>query len=78
MATKSRLAPTRRDVKMFAPQFKALFCDPRGGTARMSRIMRDAGFRAMPEEGELVLLYFKKPSAKNGAKKPGGRGNKKR
>ena len=77
MATRSRVARTGLDVKMAAPQVKALFC-PRDGKARISKIMRTAGLRAMPDEGELVLLYFKKPLAKNGAKKPVGRGRKKR
>jgi len=77
MAKNPRLATSiRPSVKMPAPQIKVLFC-PLGGKAKISRILSTAGMRAMVE-GELVLLYFKDPSAKNGAKKSGGRGSKKR
>lgn len=77
MATKRSLETTPA-VKMPAPQIKVLVC-PLGGKAKISRILRVAGIRATSEvEGELVLLYFKNPSTKNGAKKPGGRGSKKR
>lgn len=76
MAKNPRVALTRPAVKMSAPQMKVLFC-PRGGKAKISRILSVAGMRAMVE-GELVLLYFKNPLAKNGAKKSSGRGSKKR
>jgi hypothetical protein len=79
MAKNPRLAPVQAAVKMPTPQIKVLVCPLGGSKAKISRILSVAGMRAMSEvEGELVLLYFKKPSAKYGAKKPGGRGSKKR